>query len=393
MLLCLPALAITAVGVVIQASIVHMPDWTALFIAVFAAVVVDLAGVGAFVAIRVPANPIGWMMSGAGLAAALSFYGGSYAEFAHDVAKRHLPLEVLGAWFGSWLFGPTLGGLALFMLFLFPTGRFLSARWRWGGGLAVLGLLLSFVGMAFTPGPLSSAPWIDNPFGISGEGDWLAVAATVGTALAVPVFVMALASFLVRIRRAGPIEREQLKWFGFPATAWVVLLLLSIATTGALSDALWAVGLVVVAVLPIAIGVAILRYRLWDIDRIVSRTIAYGILTVMLGGLFGLSVVVLEEALASVTAGDTIVVAVSTLGVVFLFAPLRRRVQAWVDRRFDRANVDRAELVAAFGGSTARSGRPRRGDWGAHGRCAGRHGATDSRSVDRRATLTERNPR
>ncbi len=288
------------------------------------------------------------MMSGAGLAAALSFYGLSYAEFAHD-SGVDVPFDVLGAWFGSWLFGPTMGGLALFLMFLFPTGRFLSPRWRLGGWLAAVGIPLSVVGMALAPGPLSAAPWIVNPFGVTGAKTLLELAATVGAALAVPVFVLALASLILRVRRAGPVEREQLKWFGLPSAACVTALLLSIATVGPVSDGLWAAGLVAFAFVPVAIGVAIVRYRLWDIDRIVSRTIAYAILTIVLAASFGLSVVVLEGVLTSVTASDTIVVAASTLGVFALFQPLRRRIQRTVDRRFDRANVDREAVVAAFG--------------------------------------------
>ncbi len=166
--------------------------------------------------------------------------------------RSDMPFETLGAWFGSWLFGPTLGGLALFLMFLFPTGRFLSPRWRWAGWLAALGLVLSVAGMAFAPGPLDRAPWIVDPFGVTGGGDWLEIATTVGNALAIPVFLTALASLIVRIRRAGPIEREQLKWFGLPATGCIVALLLSIITTRALSDALWAAGLVLLALLPVA---------------------------------------------------------------------------------------------------------------------------------------------
>jgi hypothetical protein len=178
----------------------------------------------------------------------------------------------------------------------------------------------------------------------------LVLVTNVGNFLAIPVFLMGFASFLVRARRAGPIERQQLKWFGFTSVSAVTALLLSVVSTGPLSDLFWTIALVAIGVLPIAIGVAILRYRLWDIDRIVSRTIAYVVLTVLLAALFGLSVVVLEEALASVTAGDTIVVAVSTLAVASVFQPLRWRVQRVVDRRFDRSTVDHAALAAAFGG-------------------------------------------
>jgi hypothetical protein len=203
--------------------------------------------------------------------------------------------------------------------------------------------------MALAPGPLSGAPWIKNPFGVDAEPT-LELLTNVGNFLAIPVFLMGLASFLLRARRAGPVERQQLKWFGFTSAVAVTALLLSLVSAGRLSDFFWMIALVSIGVLPIAIGVAILRYRLWDIDRIVSRTIAYAVLTILLAALFGLSVVVLEGALASVTAGDTIVVAVSTLAVASAFQPLRRRVQRVVDRRFDRSTVDHAALAAAFGG-------------------------------------------
>jgi hypothetical protein len=119
---------------------------------VFAAVVVDLAGVGAFTAARVPSNPIGWLMTAAGLAAGLSFYGGSYAQFAHQVLHRDVPLEALGAWFGSWLFGPTLGGLAIFLLLLFPTGRFCRRDGATPDGLASLACHCRWPGWRSRPG-------------------------------------------------------------------------------------------------------------------------------------------------------------------------------------------------------------------------------------------------
>ena len=207
------------------------------------------------------------------------------------------------------------------------------------------------VGAGLAPGPLSSTPWITNPLGISGATDLLALL-TLLSNLASPVFFGgAVVSVFARYRRAGVVERQQLKWFGLVAGATVVTFAVSIPNNGPVSDAAWEVGLALLPLLPVAIGLAILRYRLWDIDRIVSRTLGWAIITGILVGLFAAAIVAMDAVLSGVTQGQTLAVAVSTLVAASLFQPLRGRVQRGVDRRFDRARYDGQRLVDEFSAS------------------------------------------
>jgi hypothetical protein len=341
--LAVPSLLLALVGIPMQLAVSGTDPASVAFIAVFAAIVVELSGVGGYVAFRVPDNAVGWLLVTAGLGAALSFYGGTYAQLVHQSGAATGPLAALGGWFGSWLFGPTLGGLAVFLLLLFPTGRLLSPRWRVAVLVACIGLPLSVVGLALAPGPLSDAPWIENPFGV--DSGLVDIATTFGNLLAVPAALAALASFLIRFRRAHDVERQQLKWFGFVAAITIAALLASVLTTGPISDAAWVGTLLAIGALPAAIAIAILRYRLWEIDRIVSRTIAYTIITVILGSLFALLVIGLQAVLPAGVENNGLLVAVSTLVIAAAFQPLRRAVQARVDRRFNRARVD-ADLAA-----------------------------------------------
>ncbi len=341
-----PSLLLTVVGIPMQLAVSGTDPGSVAFIAVFAMIVVELAGVGGYVAFRVPDNAVGWLLVLGGLGAALSFYGGTYAQFVHESGAEAGTLAVLGARFGSWLFGPTLGALAVFLLLLYPTGRFQSPRWRIALVIACIGLPLSVAGMALAPGPLSAAPWIVNPFGI--ESDAVGVATTAGNLMAVPVAIVAFAGFLLRFRRAHDVERQQLKWFGFVASVTIGALVTSILTTGPISDVAWVCTMLALAALPGAIAVAILRYRLWEIDRIVSRTIAYTILTVTLAALFAVLVIGLQAVLPAGLEENGLLVAASTLVIAAAFQPLRRAVQSRVDHRFNRARVDADLAVRAF---------------------------------------------
>jgi hypothetical protein len=170
-------------------------------------------------------------------------------------------------------------------------------------------------------------------------------AATIGNGIAPVVFLLALASLLLRFRRSRGTERQQITWFLLAAVVSAVLFAISMLPLGAIADIAWALGLVSLAFLPIAIGVAILRYRLYEIDRIVSRVVSYSIVTVILGAVFAAAVVVAAAVLAPITKSNTIAVAGSTLVVAALFQPVRRATQSRVDRRFNRSRV-RAVLVA-----------------------------------------------
>lgn len=343
------AIAFAAVGVPMGIATLDQYGPTgAIFILVFPAIVLSLALVGGFVALRVPSNPVGWLIEIAGVGAAVGIFGGSYVNYDHARAAG-LPFVVPLAWLSGFAILPALGILMIYIPLLFPTGRFLSPRWRRFGLAGIAGAAASVVGAAFTPGPLSSTPWITNPVGIAGASDALA-AVTLVSNLASPIFFLGgVVSMFLRYRRADGIERQQLKWFGLTAGAAVVALAISIPNNGPVSDIAWQVGLAILPLLPVSIALAILRYRLWDIDRIVSRTIGWAVLSAVLAGLFAIGVVLLDDALSGITQGQTLAVAASTLLAAAVFGPLRRRVQLAVDRRFDRARYDREHVLTAFG--------------------------------------------
>ncbi len=316
-----------------------------LFIIIFPAIVLSLTLVGGFVAARV-SNPVGWLLELAGLGAAIGIFGGTYVNYDHHLAAG-LPLVVPLAWLSSWTLLPAIGLLLVYLPLLFPTGRFLGSRWRAFGLIGLIGLV-GTMATAFTPGPLSNAPWIENPLGVAGATDLLA-AITLLSNLATPVFFGgAVVSVFVRYRRAGIVERQQLKWFGLVAGVAVGAFVVSIPNNGPVSDIAWEMGLVALPALPVAIGLAILRYRLWDIDRIVSRTIAWALTTGLIGALFAGLIVALQELLAPVTSESSLAVAASTLAVAAAFQPVRRRIQTTVDRRFNRSRYDAERTVGSF---------------------------------------------
>jgi hypothetical protein len=239
---------------------------------------------------------------------------------------------------------------------VFPTGRLLSRRWRVVGWLAGVGMVLAVVAMVLAPGPLGGDPGAPvNPLGIPGTEDLVRAAEAIGLgAFGLAVFG-SVASLIVRFRRARPVERQQLKWLSYAAVLVGLAALFQIvlfalwgdtpvtsslangATTGSL------------ACVPVAIGIAILRYRLYDIDRLISRTLVYVLLTVVLGlGYAGL-VLSLGQLFGGVgTETPSWAVAGATLAVAALFPPARRRIQQAVDRRFDRRKYDAARTIEAF---------------------------------------------
>jgi len=233
----------------------------------------------------------------------------------------------------------------------FPEGRLLSRRWRWVVVLAIVAIAVIVMPSAFDPGLLTNTN-VDNPLAIQdfqGLDDVLGLA---NLLMVVILFPLALSACVLRYRRGSRTTRQQLKWY---ATAIVFTLLsssLSLAG-GALgvqvvSDVGWILSVTGLVLLPIAIGIAILRYRLYEIDRIVSRTVSWALVTGVLVGAFAVLVVGLQDLLSPVTSENTLAVAVSTLVVASLFQPLRRRVQRTVDRRFDRARYDGDRLALAF---------------------------------------------
>jgi hypothetical protein len=314
---------------------------------------VAYAVVGAVVASRRPSNPIGWFLLGIGLVASSRGLAGEYARYGL-AGTSHPGAAVWAAWFVNWsLFLLFPCGLLTFLLLLFPNGRPLTRRWRlviWlAAGLGFFFLLFTWL----APGAITvtGLPSVPNPTGIRGmgavsRGGWLDGGAWL---LSWVCLAAAAASVFVRYRRSAGEDRLQLKWFAYAAVLSLALLVALIPAATAtrsgqiLFDAAVAAGIGLT--LPLAIGIAILRYRLYAIDRIISRTVAYTIVTGLLAGVYSGLVLLATRVLSLHTP---VAVAVATLAAAALFSPLRRRVQRAVDRRFNRARYDADQTVAAF---------------------------------------------
>lgn len=297
--------------------------------------------VGALVASRRPASWYGWVWLLFGLGGGLLEFSSGYV--ANSVAGSALPaapyvglLSVLG-WGGLFLTIP-------FLLLLFPTGHLPSKQWRHVARLtAACGVIGVALG-AFMPGDMGTAA-IDNPLGVGGDaGVLIEGAVMVATMVVLIMIVPAAVSLVLRYRSAVGVERQQIKWFALAAALFVLMFV---------SDFLWEFEGVVeafkeaipIALLPIAIGVAILRHRLYDIDRIISRTVSYALLTALLVGMFVTSVFFLRTVFP--WEGE-LPVAISTLGVAALFNPLRSGLQSTVDRRFNRSRYDAVATIESF---------------------------------------------
>lgn len=296
--------------------------------------------IGALLAVRLPRHPAGWLVG----ILSIGFLAFDVVVAVVVVAGGSPTLGVrLVAWAGNWVW--LLGHIgAFFLLLLLPTGRPLSPRWAVLGRVAacVLGSLL--VTLALMPGPLEATPELSNPVGVGflasvGEE---AIGLLIGTVLILEL--LAALSFILRFVRSRGVERVQLKWI---AVGVVIL----IATQSGEH-----LGLVPRVLAPIggvaliaALLVAVTRYRLYDIDRLVTRTVSYGVVTAVLVGVYAGTVVTLRALSAPLAGGSDLAVAGSTLLVAALFGPVRRQVQRVVDRRFDRQRYDAAWAVSRFG--------------------------------------------
>ncbi len=313
-------------------------------------VVIDVT-VGAIVASRRPENPVGWLLCLFGVAVSTSSFASQYAIYALVAEPDSLPAGEAMAWIAAWQL-PIMIGLQVSYLLLFPTGRLPSRRWRPLAWLIVAFVVVGVILSAFSSDAyLGSLDPIRNPLGIEGfTYFWRALVYAVSPLL----FVAVALSVLVRLRRTVGVERQQIKWLAYAAGIFAMSIILNVITA-AIDPPRWAelANLVIFSVagttVPIAIGIAILRYRLYDIDIIINRTLVYGSLTTMLVAVYLGSVVVLQYALRTLTGeGSQLAVVASTLAIAALFNPLRRRVQALVDRRFYRRKYDSANTLDAF---------------------------------------------
>jgi hypothetical protein len=265
-----------------------------------------------------------------------------------------LPGATAAAWVAAWSWA--LGGLLVLLLpLLYPTGRPPSPRWWSLAWLAGLVCLLSMASWAFRPGPLeaSQVAVAPNPLGIPGADQLLEAVDVIAATLSVPVFLAAVASVVVRFRRARDIERQQLKWFVYASLVVVAGFTLS-STLPTLIPGIseLVLDLVVTGLAlawPVALGIAILRYRLYEIDRLINRTLVYALLTALLGGVYAGAVLVLGQVFGGVSSNPpSWAVAGATLAAAALFQPARRRIQQIVDRRFNRRKYDAVKTIDAF---------------------------------------------
>ena len=299
--------------------------------------------VGAIVSLRRPSNRIGWLLLASGVMWSITGAEVEYAVYAVVGRPTPLPGGVLAAWLGSWEWTAIVGVYPV-LLVLFPDGRISTPARRAVVAFAAAATVLLAFEFAFRPGRLQLAAFIDNPITLVPQAviDVVNVAAL---AFTVPLALTAAGVLIGRFRRSVGIERQQLKWLALAALPLVVLGPLSSVVPGKPIQILSALAQVCV---PIAIGLAVLRYRLYDIDVLINRTIVYGATTAGIAAAFFAGVIVLQALLRPLTGGSEVAVAISTLASVALFQPLRRRVQRTVDRRFYRSRYDAARTLDDF---------------------------------------------
>jgi hypothetical protein len=305
--------------------------------------------VGAVIVAHRPGNAVGWIFSAIGLLTATGVLATEYAAYVARTRPGSPPGVVLAAWYNSWWWYPTLVLVLVFTPLLFPTGRLLSTRWRPVAVVAAVGTATIITLSALQPTFQDEDHPVRNPIGIAGIPDpEVGALGAVLFGLLLLCAVAAALSVVLRFRRSRGVERQQLKWFTYAAMLMILFLVLSdyLFPQSGVVDVLYGL---VVALVPVAAGVAVLRYRLYDIDRLINRTLVYGLLTALLGAVYAGVVLVLGLLFGGIKAQPpSWAVAGATLAVAALFQPARRRIQAVVDRRFNRRKYDAAETIQAF---------------------------------------------
>ena len=296
-----------------------------------------------------PGNVIGWIFLACGVSGGVLMFSGQYATVALAPDGPTLPGVALAAWLAN-LAQSSFVVSILFLVLLFPDGMLPSRRWRplvWAMGTLIA---VSLIVVALSPGPIVEFPSVSNPFGV--EAATLPGPVLAAGQLGVLACVVAtILSLVLRFYRSRGEERLQLKWFTYAATVGLTMpLLLNLLAPAAfevLGRLLWTLGFLG---LPVSIGIAILNYRLYDIDRIINRTLVYGTLTASLVLVYVASVARLQRMFSPLTGeGNQLSVVASTLLIAALFVPLRRRVQGFIDRRFYRKKYDAAKTLEDFG--------------------------------------------
>jgi hypothetical protein len=292
--------------------------------------------VGSVLASKMPRHPVPWLMIAAALGNVAYFVIVLVVAAVEDAAPAWAPYV---AWVGNWIWLVGQAGL-IYLLLLFPDGRPLTGRWRQVGRLGAVYLGVMWLMVATAP-TLEAAPGLTNPFGIEALRDWEgALTSFILGFLALQV--LAVISLVLRFLRSTGVERQQMKWMAFAATS--VGLTILVGTLPRWTQAISGI------ILVFAIVIAVTRYRLYEIDRIISRTLSYGLLTLVLAGVYVAGVVGLGSVARAMTGrgGSDLVVAASTLAAAAVFVPARRQIQRVVDRHFNRARYDARQTVEAL---------------------------------------------
>jgi hypothetical protein len=355
-LVCALSLVLTALGLLFLAlNRSHPGGPTYEFAFQGTVMVAACSSVGVLIASRRPAHPIGWLFSALGLSSGVQLFCGEFAIYALAVERGALlPGGRVSAWITCWLWVPT-NVLVAFVALLFPNGKLPSPRWRAFGWLNGVMAVAGSIAAALLPGPSPFIAAIDNPFGVEGLSGIKNLIDGSLEALSYGVLgVAGLVSIYVRFRRGLGAERQQIKWLAYAGTVLLTGTILSYAGPDSLSGswlrqvglALWVIGFVS---LPVAIGIAIFKYRLYEIDLLINRTLVYGSLTTILAAVYFGSIVVLQRIFVALTGQEsTLAVVASTLAIAALFTPLRRRIQAFIDRRFYRRRYDARKTLETF---------------------------------------------
>ena len=316
--------------------------------------------VGALIAARRPRNPIGWILLADGFLWMVTFLLDYYGIYG--VAEPgSLPFPVGLAGINNFLWVPAVGLLGTYVILLFPDGRLPSTRWRPLAWLSGVTIILISVSVALEPGPLQNLGGTPNPFGLEGR-PW-PLNATFAVLPLLPACMLASAFGLVlRYRRSVGEERQQIKWIAFAASLVGLVYLVAMFASFVFPSGAWFApgsplwldlvsygALLTFTGVPISVGIAILRHRLYDIDLVINRALVYGSLTAALAGVYLGSVVILQYLFRVLTGqGSQLAIVASTLAIAVLFDPLRRRVQGFVDRRFYRRKYDARQTLEGF---------------------------------------------
>ena len=320
-----------------------------------ALVLLAFATVGALIASRRPDNPIGWLFCISTLLWALGNVLQEYTTYALITVPGSLPAGALMGVIGHWIGGIGFFLMLTFLLLLFPNGHLPSPRWRFLAWLIAVLLALYSISFLLSPYPYANSAIdlrleaVRNPIGVGSANDLFDQLGGITPLLLFPTILACIVSVFLRFRRASGVERQQLKWFtyGMRLSILMIIIIIILIFSTANGGSSWPFYLAVVCI-PISAGIAMLRYRLYDIDVLINRTLIYGILTAVLALAYAISILVLQYLLSAFTEGSQLAIVGSTLVIAVLFQPLRSRIQRIIDRRFYRSKYDAARTLSAF---------------------------------------------